>query len=124
MKNINHILLVYNNLEELESIELNLNRNGFATQKSHNMKDAIQKIKKTLPDIVVISDTQLQSDIDFFEKEATKIYTQKKLIPSFLKLTDYINIETFEHIVLRELARNKKLRNNETLFLISHSKKN
>lgn len=124
MKNINHILLVYNNLEELESIELNLNRNGFATQKSHNIKDAIQKIKKTLPDIVVISDTQLQSDIDFFEKEATKIYTQKKLIPSFLKLTDYINIETFEHIVLRELARNKKLRNNETLFLISHSKKN
>lgn len=124
MKSINQILLVYSNLEELKPIETILNRNGFKTQKSPNLSDAILKIQKTHPDIVVISDTHLQSDIDFFEKETTKIYTQKKLIPSFLKLNDYINIQTLEHIVLREFSRNKKLRNNETLFLISHSKKN
>jgi hypothetical protein len=118
---MNRILLVFDDIEELEGIEVNLTRNGFKILKSSNLKDALIKTEGTMPDLIVVNTLDAQKEVELFSKQVKMKYLRKALLPSLVELEDYLKIQTREHLVIRELLRNKKYRNNEIIFFISQN---
>ncbi len=116
---MNRILLVFEDLKELEHIEVNLTRNGFKILKSSSLKEALTKAEGTMPDLIVVNTLDAEKEVKLFSKQVKMKYLRKALLPSLVELEDYLNIQTREHLVIRELLRNKKYRNNEIIFLIS-----
>lgn len=116
---MNRILLVFDDIKELEHIEVNLTRNGFKILKSSNLKDALTKTEVTMPDLIVVNTLDAEKEVELFSKQIKMKYLRKVLLPSLIELEDYLNIQTREHLVVRELLRNKKYRNNEIAFFIS-----
>ncbi|MFY9310668.1 MAG: hypothetical protein WAQ28_16605 [Bacteroidia bacterium] len=122
MKNMNRILLVFNNTKDLELLELNLTRNGFEIQKSGSLNDALAKAQKSPPDLIVINTSDAEKDVETFGKQVNMKYVKKTVLPSLLELEDYLTIQTREHVVIKGLSRNKTYRDKEFLFLISQRK--
>ncbi|MES2286433.1 MAG: hypothetical protein V4547_12155 [Bacteroidota bacterium] len=116
---MNRILLVFEDIKELEHIEVNLIRNGFKILKSSNLKDALTEAEGTMPDLIVVNTLDAEKEVELFSKQVKMKYLRKALLPSLVELEDYLNIQTREHLVIRELLRNKKYRNNEIIFFIS-----
>ncbi|MES2397412.1 MAG: hypothetical protein V4549_15490 [Bacteroidota bacterium] len=116
---MNRILLVFDDIKELEHIEVNLTRNGFKILKSSSLKDALTKTEGTMPDLIVVNTLDAEKEVELFSKQVKMKYLRKVLLPSLIELEDYLNIQTREHLVIRELLRNKKYRNNEIVFFIS-----
>lgn len=116
---MNRILLVFDDIKELEHIEVNLSRNGFKILKSSSLKDALIKTEGTMPDLIVVNTLDAEKEVELFSKQIKMQYMRKALLPSLIELEDYLNIQTREHLVIRELSRNKKYRNNEIVFFIS-----
>ncbi|MDP1745339.1 MAG: hypothetical protein Q8L90_07175 [Bacteroidota bacterium] len=116
---MNRILLVFDDIKELEHIEVNLTRNGFKILKSSSLKDALTKTEGTMPDLIVVNTLDAEKEVELFCKQIKMKYLRKVLLPSLIELEDYLNIQTREHLVIRELLRNKKYRNNEIVFFIS-----
>jgi PleD family two-component response regulator len=116
---MNRILLVFDDIKELEHIEVNLTRNGFKILKSSSLKDALTKTEGTMPDLIVVNTLDAEKEVELFSKQVKMKYLRKVLLPSLIELKDYLNIQTREHLVIRELLRNKKYRNNEIVFFIS-----
>lgn len=124
MKKIKHILLVFDNAQELEVLELNLIRNGFETTKSYSLQDAVSKTQTKTPDLIVISTSNVQKEIEDFSKQANMKYVKKTVLPSLVKLNDYLDIQTPEYVVIRGLSRSKEYRDNEIIFFVSAKKLN
>ena len=116
---MNRILLVFDDIKELENIEVNLTRNGFKILKSSSLKDALTKTEGTMPDLIVVNTLDAEKEVELFSKKVKMKYLRKALLPSLIELEDYLKIQTREHLVIRELLRNKKYRNNEIVFFIS-----
>ncbi|MES2140985.1 MAG: hypothetical protein V4511_14860 [Bacteroidota bacterium] len=116
---MNRILLVFDDIKELEHIEINLTRNGFKILKSSSLKDALAKAEGSMPDLIVVNTLDVEKEVELFSKQVKMKYLKKALLPSLIELEDYLNIQTREHLVIRELLRNKKYRNNEIVFYIS-----
>ncbi len=124
MKAMSRILFVFDNIKELNLLELNLTRNGFEIAISSSLNDALIKAKKMLPDLIVINTLDPEKDIELFGKQVDMKYVKKTLLPSMIELEDYLNIQTREHVVIKGLSRNKTYRDNEIIFLISQRKLN
>lgn len=116
---MNRILLVFDDIKELEHIEVNLTRNGFKILKSSSLKDALTKTEGSMPDLIVVNTLDAEKEVELFSKKVKMKYLRKALLPSLIELEDYLKIQTREHLVIRELLRNKKYRNNEIVFFIS-----
>lgn len=119
MKSTDRILLVFDNKKELDLIELNLTRNGFRILKCSNLSEALTTSKEEVPDLIVVNTSAAEKDVEGFSKTVKMKYLKKTLIPSLVKLEDYLNLQTREHIVIRELLRNQLYRKNEIVFFIS-----
>lgn len=124
MKKIRHILLVFDNAQELDALELNLVRNGFETTKSYSLQDAVSKAQTKTPDLIVISTSNVQEEIEDFSKQAKMKYVKKTVLPSLVKLNDYLDIQTPEYVVIRGLSRSTEYRDNEIIFFVSQKKLN
>lgn len=72
-----------------------------------------------MPDLIVINTLDAEKEVELFSKQIKMKYLRKALLPSLIELEDYLNIQTREHLVIRELLRNKKYRNDEIVFFIS-----
>lgn len=116
---MNRILLVFDDIKELEHISVNLTRNGFKILKSSSLNDALTKTEGPMPDLIVINTLDAEKEVELFSKQIKMKYLRKALLPSLIELEDYLNIQTREHLVIRELLRNKKYRNDEIVFFIS-----
>ena len=124
MKNMNHILLVFDNIKDLNHLELNLTRNGFEIQKAPTLNDAINKAKEKAPDLIVINTKDADKDVEAFRKHVNMKYVKKTVSPGLVELEDYLTIQTREHVVIKGLSRNTTYRDKEIIFLISQKKLN
>lgn len=117
MKNMNRILLVFDNVKELNLLELNLTRNGFEIQKAPSLKEAIGKAKEVLPDLIVINTKDVEKDVESFSKQVNMKYVKKTVSPGLVELEDYLTMQTGEHVVIKGLSRYTTYRNKEIIFL-------
>lgn len=116
-RNMNHILLVFDDIKELDHIEVNMIRNGFNILKSLSLKDALTKTKEITPDLIIVNTSDAEKEIELFSKQLKMKYLKKTLLQGSIGLEDYLNMQTREHIVIRSLTRNKEVRNNDLYFL-------
>ena len=72
-----------------------------------------------MPDLIVVNTLNAEKEVELFGKQIKREYLRKALLPSLIELEDYLKIQTREHLVIRELLRYKKYRNNEIIFFIS-----
>lgn len=118
MRKTNAVLLVCSDIKELKIIEENLSRNGFEFLKAKSLNDALIKVEKDKPDLIIISSSESEQDIELFRNRLKTSYIKKVLSPSSINWEDYINFETIEHLVIRSLRQNKSSFNKKVVFFI------
>ena len=121
---MNRILLIFDNTNDLETLELKLKRNGFEIQKSKTLRDAITKIEDIVPDLIVINTRDAEKNIEALSRKANLNYVKRTVLPGHVKLQDYLTIQTREHVIIKGLSHNKAYRGNEIIFLFLQKKTN
>lgn len=116
MKEIKNILLVLDDAED-SGVEENLVRNGFDILKTSSVNEAISTINKILPDLVVVPASDVAIGEELLKKQKGSNYLKRVVKPGLVKLKDYLDIQTPEHIIIRGLSRSKRYRENEIVFL-------
>ncbi|MES2592491.1 MAG: hypothetical protein V4608_11445 [Bacteroidota bacterium] len=114
---MNRILLVFDQIDEIEHVAVNLTRNGFQILKSSSLQEALSKAKDTAPDLIVVTTSDPENEQELFGEQIKMKYFKKAVLPGLIKLEDYLNLQTSEHLVVKSLLQNKTYSDNEFVFL-------
>lgn len=121
MKNMDSVLLVFDDTRELDFIEANLSENGFRVIKSDNLKDALILAEKTFPNLIVVNTFDSESAILLFSSQIKTEPLKDTILLSLIELEDYLKVSSTEHFVVKPvrpkllLSLIRSVMNNETI---------
>ncbi len=101
MNNMKSVLLVFDDSQELDFIEANLLENGFAVYSSNNLKDALLKAEKVIPNLIVVNTIDSESAIQLFSNQIKTERLKNTTLLSLIELEDYLKVSTTEHFVVK-----------------------
>lgn len=101
MKNMKSVLLVFDDSKELDFIEANLSENGFTVFTSNNLKDALLKAEKVIPNLIVVNTTDSESAIHSFSSQIKTERLKNTTLLSLIELEDYLKVSTTEHFIVK-----------------------
>lgn len=101
MKSMKSVLLVFDDSKELDFIEANLSENGFTIFSSSNLKDAILKAEKVIPNLIVVNTLDSESAIQLFSNQIKTERLKNTTLLSLIELEDYLKVSTTEHFVVK-----------------------
>lgn len=95
------VLLVFDDSKELDFIEANLSENGFTVFTSNNLKDALLKAEKVIPNLIVVNTTDSESAIHSFSSQIKTERLKNTTLLSLIELEDYLKVSTTEHFIVK-----------------------
>ena len=101
MKNMQSVLLVFDDSKELEFIEANLIENGFKILKTDNLKEALIIAERTIPDLIVVNTFNSEFDLQLFTKQIKTERLKNVSLLSLIELEDYLKSSSKEHFVIK-----------------------
>jgi len=101
MKEMEKVLLVFDESEELDFIESNLKENEFHVYRSSDLNEALIIAKNSIPDLIVVNTLNSEAEIKSFARKIKSEIQNKPTLFSLIELENYLHTENKEFFIVK-----------------------